>query len=112
MALRSALLADVLESKMLVSMGDTAVTNLDLSILHDNPHAEPGNDLVTNWARLLMQLTHGTTMYFPYGRWAIPEEVEHFAMNEYAPAEGALCGFSSSTRLPWVNEYTGLSLSG
>jgi carboxypeptidase C (cathepsin A) len=114
---RSALLADVLESKGIALNGVILLSQtLDLSNSPDNPHAEPGNDLPYQLALpsyAAVAWYHHVLPNQPEKMEPFLKEVEQFAMNEYALAlnKGAMLDSSSFNQVALkLHEYTGLSL--
>lgn len=115
---RSAALADVLETGKGVSLNGVILLSQILNIANsaDNPHAEPGNDLPYQLALPSYAAVAWYHHMLPVQREKMEpflDEVEHFAMTDYALAlnKGAsLDSVSFNQIAAKLHEYTGLSL--
>ncbi len=116
---RSAALADVLENGKGISLNGVILLSqiLNLANSPDNPHAEPGNDLPYQLALpsyAAVAWYHHMLPNQPGKLEPFLQEVEHFAMNEYALALGigaSLDEASLDEIAARLHDYTGLDIT-
>jgi len=116
---RSAALAEVLENGKGISLNGVILLSqiLNLANSPDNPHAEPGNDLPYQLALpsyAAVAWYHHMLPNQPGKLEPFLQEVEHFAMNEYALAlgRGALLDEASFDEMAAkLHDYTGLDIT-